>query len=348
VLRVSGKVRLSSYVSNRFCRGLRVCYTEELLRRPTDMTEDESEGETLRAGRGQWLRLGAMLSALLASGQVLLADPSTSFTYQGRLRDSARPAGGTYDMSFALFDAVTNGFQIGSTVTNLGVPVSNALFTVTLDFGTNAFDGSPRWLEISIRYQTNDFSVLSPRQPITATPYAIAAMSLVAPLQPALLPPNVPKLDAAQTFTSSNLFAGPAVFTNAANFFNGAFSGDGSSLSNITSTAVRRAIAFPAPIAGTNYLLDFASDVVQVSATNNINFLQSINRPLDGYYTECVWYIQAGATNCLLSFNPSWIALGTLATNWPCILTSNKTAVVAFSARGGSETNVVYAVARQE
>ena len=312
------------------------------------MAEDESEGETLPATGGQWHRLGAALSALLLSGQCLLADTTSSFTYQGRLRDGARPAGGSYDIAFALFDAVTNGSQIGSTVTNLGVPVSNALFTVTLDFGANAFNGSPRWLEISIRYDTNEYSVLSPRQPITATPYAIAAMNLIGPLQPGLLPPNVPKLDAAQTFTSSNLFAGPAVFTNAANFFNGTFSGEGSSLSNITSTAVRRAIAFPAPTAGTNYVLDFTSDVVQLNATNDINFLQSTNRPVDGFYTECVWYIQTGSTNRLLSFNPGWIPLGTLATNWPCVLMSNKTAVVAFSARGGSETNIIYAVARQE
>ncbi len=288
-----------------------------------------------------------MLSIILAFSPVF-ADSNTSFTYQGRLRDSTRPAAGNYDITFGLFDAMTNGSQIGSTITNLDVAVTNALFAVTLDFGTNAFNGDPRWLEIAIRVDTNDFTVLSPRQPITASPYAIAAMSLTSPLQAAMLPPNVPKLDAAQTFTSSNLFSGPAVFTNTANVFKGTFTGDGSALSNIVSTAVRRAILWPAPASGTNYVLDFAADVIQVNATNNLNFVQSTNRPPDGYYSECVCYIQSGPANRLLSFNPAWIPLGTLATNSPCVLMSNKTAIIAFSARGGSETNVVYAVARQE
>jgi hypothetical protein len=48
---------------------------------------------------------------------------------------------------------------------------------VTLDFGA-VFDGNARWLEIGVR--TNGagvFSTLSPRQPITPTPYALYAPS---------------------------------------------------------------------------------------------------------------------------------------------------------------------------
>jgi len=284
----------------------------------------------------------------LAGSRAVSADSITSFTYQGRLRDNTRRASGNYDLTFALFDAVTNGTQVGNTITNLGLLVTNAVFSTSLDFGTNAFDGNSRWLEIAVRKDTNTFTVLTPRQPITASPYAIAAMSLVTPLQAALLPPNVPTLDGAQIFTSSNLFAGPAVFTNAANLFRGTFSGDGSALSNLTSTAVRRAIALAIPSADTNYVLDFASDVVQLNATADINFVQSTNRPAEGYYSECVWYVQSGPTNRVVGFNPAWVPVGTLAANWPLVLMSNKTAVIAFSARGGSETNVVYAVARQE
>ena len=69
----------------------------------------------------------------------------TIFTYQGSLNDNGSPANGTnYGMVFYLYDAPTNGNVLG----NLGivsVSVSNGLFTVPLDFGTN-FPGADRWL----------------------------------------------------------------------------------------------------------------------------------------------------------------------------------------------------------
>jgi hypothetical protein len=101
---------------------------------------------------------------------------STGFTYQGRLTDGSDPANGSYDLTFQLFDAVTNGAPVGITVTNAGVTVASGLFVTSLDFGAGVFDGNARWLEISAR--TNGaaaFSALSPRQPLTPTPYAIQA-----------------------------------------------------------------------------------------------------------------------------------------------------------------------------
>ncbi len=57
--------------------------------------------------------------------------------------------------------------------------VSNGVFTLTLNFGTAYFDGSDRWLEIDVRASnpTNSFVTLSPRQPLTAAPYAVRAAS---------------------------------------------------------------------------------------------------------------------------------------------------------------------------
>ena len=117
------------------------------------------------------LCISVMSAAMYARAQV------TSFTYQGRLDDNSAPASGTYDLSFSAFDANTNGNLIAGPVTNSAVAVSNGLFTVTLDFGTGAFDGSPRWLEIGVSSNGTggNFTVLAPRQAITATPYAIYA-----------------------------------------------------------------------------------------------------------------------------------------------------------------------------
>ena len=129
---------------------------------------------------------------LLVSGLTLLAlatlnpQPSTAhaqgtaFTYQGRLNDGGSPANGTYDLQFALFDAAISGNQVGGTVTNLAVGVTNGLFTVTLDFGPGIFDGTALWLQIGA--ETNGpgspgFTLLNPLQPLTPAPYAIYASS---------------------------------------------------------------------------------------------------------------------------------------------------------------------------
>ena len=105
---------------------------------------------------------------------------STAFTYQGRLNHGGNAANGLYEMSFALYDAVTNGSVVGTPVTAAPVPVSNGLFTATLDFG-NQFPGAARWLEISVTVFGTDQPVvtLAPRQPIAPTPYAITAGQVV-------------------------------------------------------------------------------------------------------------------------------------------------------------------------
>lgn len=102
-----------------------------------------------------------------------LATVGTGFTYQGRLKEGGVPAHGAYDFQFSLFDAVSGGSQIGSTVTQDDVSVSNGLFTVQLDFGS-VFDGTALWLEIAVRQgsSTGSYTPLGPRQPLMAAPYA--------------------------------------------------------------------------------------------------------------------------------------------------------------------------------
>lgn len=100
----------------------------------------------------------------------------SSFTYQGRLLQGSTPASGDYGMIFYLYDAPTNGTSLANVILP-SVPVSNGVFTVLLSFGPEAFDGSARWLEITIQTNGGPFTVLTPRQPITATPYALHALS---------------------------------------------------------------------------------------------------------------------------------------------------------------------------
>ena len=100
----------------------------------------------------------------------------TGFTYQGRLNDGSSPAAGIYDLRFTIYDALANGALVSGPITNATTGVSNGLFTVALDFGGGVFPGADRWLEIAVRTNgAGAFATLSPRQKLTATPYAITA-----------------------------------------------------------------------------------------------------------------------------------------------------------------------------
>jgi hypothetical protein len=117
----------------------------------------------------------ALAAALLLSLSYAYAGTSTpqstAFTYQGTLSASGHAANGNFDLTFKLFDAVTGGAQVGSTITMLQFPVVNGAFTTDLDF-PGVFTGNQAWLEVMVGTQ-----VLSPRQPINAVPVAGYALS---------------------------------------------------------------------------------------------------------------------------------------------------------------------------
>jgi hypothetical protein len=123
-----------------------------------------------------------LIILLIASGSASAQDPGstvqtpegTAFTYQGRLSQSSVPANGTFDFEFYLFDALTGGSQIGATVPINDIIVTDGYFTVQLNFGANAFIGQVRYLEVHVRLGNDNgaFTILSPRQELTPTPYA--------------------------------------------------------------------------------------------------------------------------------------------------------------------------------
>lgn len=117
--------------------------------------------------------VGAVLAAAVAAAQVPLG---TEFSYQGRLTDSGTVVTGNYDMEFRLFDSLAGGAQVGPAVTSAGVPVSQGLFTVPLDFGT-AFAGERRWLQVGVRPAGSGgtYTLLTPRQLLAPAPNAVYA-----------------------------------------------------------------------------------------------------------------------------------------------------------------------------
>jgi hypothetical protein len=126
---------------------------------------------------GRMLRVCVLSLLLFLSLPVAVSGQTNGFTYQGRLNNGGAPATAIYDFTFDLYDDVAAGSHIGSTVQMLNVPVTNGLFTVTLDFG-NQFPGAARFLAIGVRQAGGGgFTNLSPRQPITSVPYAIHALN---------------------------------------------------------------------------------------------------------------------------------------------------------------------------
>src|SRR5215210_2064919 len=100
----------------------------------------------------------------------------TGFTYQGRLLNNGSPVSGSYDFTFRLYDEASVGALISGPVSVTTV-ITNGLFTANLDFGTTAFNGDARYMEIATR-QTGggSYTTLTPRQPITPAPYALYAL----------------------------------------------------------------------------------------------------------------------------------------------------------------------------
>lgn len=101
------------------------------------------------------------------------------FTYQGQLKDAGGPYDGVTYLQFTLWDALENGNQLGFQFWT-EVDVVDGLFTVEVDtsrFGSNFFTGDARWLQIVVTDAGGGNKiVLSPRQAINPTPYALYAL----------------------------------------------------------------------------------------------------------------------------------------------------------------------------
>lgn len=106
---------------------------------------------------------------------------TTAFTYQGVLKNGGAPVNGTVDLRFTLWDAAAAGAQVGASVPVNGITLTDGLVVTSLNFGVSAFGGNQRWLQIEIDSTpaggVGPFVTLTPRQPLTAVPYAMFSLS---------------------------------------------------------------------------------------------------------------------------------------------------------------------------
>ncbi|RIK64844.1 MAG: hypothetical protein DCC65_13400 [Planctomycetota bacterium] len=105
----------------------------------------------------------------------------SAITYQGQLKFGGVELNANCDFAFRLYDAPEGGAlvaEVGSEAAPVAIDVQKGVFTATLDFGDGAFDGGERWLEVLVRDSAlgGAFSTLTPRQQLTAAPYALHAL----------------------------------------------------------------------------------------------------------------------------------------------------------------------------
>jgi len=194
-----------------------------------------------------------ILSLLILGGALKLSAQGTAFNYQGQLNAAGAPATGSYDLRFALYDAVTNGNRASILLTNSAVPVTNGLFSTTLDFGA-IFAGTNYWLDIAVRSaaETN-FTTLMPRQPVLPVPYAIfaaTASNVSGTVSAAQLTGTVPSAQIAGTYS------GPVNFNNAGNAFTGTFTGGGAALTSLNASQLTSGTVADARLTPNVALLD--------------------------------------------------------------------------------------------
>jgi hypothetical protein len=104
-------------------------------------------------------------------GLAMVAPASAAVVYDGELLEAGAPANGIFDFRFRCFDTTDGGSQIGITIEQDDVRVSNGGFSVELDFGSDDICGASDWLETEVARsdRIGGFTRLQPRQPMPAS-----------------------------------------------------------------------------------------------------------------------------------------------------------------------------------
>lgn len=117
-----------------------------------------------------------LLLSLAAPGS--FAQTATTFSYQGRLYNNGQLANGNYVLRIRPHSTPGGETPLAPALDTPALTVVDGIFSTTLDFGGAVFTGAPVFLDIQVQAPASSFVPLSPRQPVTPTPYAINADKL--------------------------------------------------------------------------------------------------------------------------------------------------------------------------
>jgi hypothetical protein len=229
----------------------------------------------------------------------------TAFDYSGVLDDNGGFATGVYDFTFSLSSSSNEVMQVGATITNFAVPVTDGTFTVALDFGAGVFTGNPLWVEIGVR--TNgaaNFNLLNPLQPVLPVPYAVmaeAASNLLGTLPASQLTGIV----------SMAQLPGAVVTNNESNLsLSGAFSGNGAGLTNLN--AANSGLATTTQLTTTsNGILTVAATAFEAANSNLGNVAGNWTINAAGQVTNTSLVVFTNTFGSLLITSNGWFWVGT-------------------------------------
>jgi hypothetical protein len=188
------------------------------------------------------LAVVSILAVVSATGQTPI---TTAFSYRGNLADAGVQATGTYDIRFRLYDAATDGTQVGGILCSDNIEVVGGRFSILLDFGA-VFTGQRRFLAAEVRLDSGlgcgdstGYTLLSPRQEITASPNAtFAVLATHATMldgeasdfyrNAANLTGTLPPVGLSGSYTNSLTFSNPANI----------FAGNGAAITSLSATNI--------------------------------------------------------------------------------------------------------------
>ncbi|MFA6043913.1 MAG: hypothetical protein WC718_02915 [Phycisphaerales bacterium] len=126
------------------------------------------------------LVLSAMTGMAL-SASMAFAQSSTSFTYQGQLKDAGSAIDGAVDVRFTPYATQTGGSPLTTPATQANVPVANGLFATTVDFGAAPFTTNRAvWVQIEVASPagSDQFRAINGRQRLSPTPFSLATRGI--------------------------------------------------------------------------------------------------------------------------------------------------------------------------
>ena len=204
----------------------------------------------------------ALLATIFFHPAALRAQ-GTAFSYEGQLNTTNGPATGLYDLAFSLYTTKRDGNLVAGPVINRATGVTNGMFSTTIDFGPDVFNGPSYWLEIAVQTNGgNGFVTLSPRQSLLPVPYAMFASSAATATT---LSGSLPASQITGTVPLAQIPAG--VITNGETGVNfiGTFSGNGLGLTNVPVNSLAWTTNFGVVAWGDN---DYAEGTVPPAVTN--------------------------------------------------------------------------------